>query len=36
MLRMGIHGVESVFSEVEAAVVMVLDKSIRPLKKEQI
>lgn len=35
-LQIAINGVESVFSEVEAAIIMVLEKSIRPLKKEQI
>ncbi len=31
-----INGLESTFSEFEATIIMLLDKAIRPLKKEQI
>jgi hypothetical protein len=35
-VRMSINGLTSIFNEIEASIIMILDKSIRPLKKDQI
>lgn len=32
-VKLLIHGIKSIFSEIEASIIMLLDKSIRPLKR---